>query len=98
MIELLVDKIDATALVMVLVLFVFWVMDWIKRVLKDKLREIYIQPVALVTGTLVSAFILYAYDYRPIDLGMARFLFVDFVVQGGLLAALAGTFYDKFMK
>lgn len=94
--EAIVRALEAPLVVVVLVFLVYWLMEWIKRVLV-KLKPIWVQPISLLVGTLVSGFVLYTYDFRPLDLGVARFALVDFILQGAVLAAVAGTFYDKFM-
>ena len=98
MLDLLVDKVEVTTLVAVLVLFIYWVVEWVKKVLKDKLSPVWIQPISLLISTILASFVLFTYDFRPLDLGIAKYIVVDFILQGALLAALAGVFYDKVMQ
>ena len=93
--DTVIAAIGSPLIVIVLVVLLYWSTDWIKRVLKDKLNSVWIQPIALVMGTILAAFILYTYDYRPLDLGEAKYLIVDFILQGAMLAALSGILYDK---
>ena len=96
--EAILGAIGSPLIVLVLVAFVYWSTSWIKRVLKDKLNEVFVQPIALVVGTLLAGFILFNYNFRPVDLGISKYLVVDYLLQGALLAALAGTLYDKYLK
>ena len=93
--DTILTAIGSPLIVTVLVVLLYWSTQWIKRVLKDKLNSVWIQPIALLIGTILAAFILYTYDYRPLDLGNAKYLIVDFILQGAMLAALSGVLYDR---
>ncbi|MFA6258977.1 MAG: hypothetical protein WCX79_04805 [Candidatus Paceibacterota bacterium] len=95
--ELILDKINMSVLTLILVAGVYWVMEWIKLALKDKLKEVYIQPIALCVGTILTGFIMYTYNFVPVQLGPARWEIVNYFFQGGLITALAGVIYDKFL-
>ena len=95
--EIFLDKLTVTALTLVLVLVVYWTVEYIKLVLKGKLNDIYIQPISLGVGTIVASFVMYSYNYTPVDLGTARWEIVNYFVQGLLLTALSGVLYDKFL-
>ena len=84
------------ALVLVLVFLVYWAMEWIKEVVP--VHENLKQPLALLVGTVISGFVLFNYDFHPVDFGDSRFLVVEFLLQGAFLAAMAGVFYDSIMK
>ena len=93
--DTILTAIGSPLIVTVLVVLIYWITDWIRRVLKDKLASVWIQPIALLIGTILAAFVLYTYDYRPVDIGEAKYIVVDFILQGAILAALAGVLYDK---
>ena len=97
MVELILEKLNVTALVLVLAFFLYYIMEWIKLVLKDKLQDVYVQPISLAVGTGIASFVMYVYDFVPIDLGTAKFVWVSYLVQGCLLASLTGVIYDKFL-
>ena len=94
----LIEGLGTSAILLVLVFLVYWVMEWIKKVLKDKLDDIYTQPICLILGTLISTGIMYNYDFKPLNLGDSKLILVDYLVQGAILASLAGSLYDKFFK
>ena len=94
--NLIIEALDTPILVIVLVFLIYWIMKWVKEI--AALKEEFKQPVSLVIGTIISSLVLWIYDFRPIDLGTAKYVWADFLLQGIMLASLAGVFYDKFMK
>ena len=97
MLELLFSKLEVAGILFALVFLVYWVMEWIKLVLKDKLKEVWVQPIALCIGTLIMSFVMYVYGYRAIDLGVAKYVWVDYAMQGALLTGVTGFIYDKYL-
>ena len=96
--ELFIEAFGSSVILFVLVFLLYWIIDYIKKVLEDKLQDIYIQPIALVVGTIISTGIMYNYDFKPLDLGVSKLILVDYLIQGAILASLAGSIYDKFFK
>lgn len=100
MVDVLVGLVGKPAIVVVLVFLIYWLTEWLKRVLKDKLQSVWIQPITFVIGSAVAGFVMYAYDFVPVKMGEIRagFEWTSFMLQGMFLAAITGFVYDKFME
>jgi hypothetical protein len=107
LLEVVFKAIGTPLIVLVLVLALYWMTEWIKSMLTktdsegNKTSVIdsrFIQPICFVVGTLLASGIMILYDFRPVDLGVARVPILDYFVQGGLLAGLSGALYDKYFK
>lgn len=95
LVELLQD-VGNIALLSVIALVVYWVMEWIKRVLP--LTAEWKQPVAYLVGTIISAGIMFNYDFRPLPLGEPKYVIMEYFIQGLVVAALSGFLYSQFFE
>lgn len=94
--DIIVNAFGDSLLVVFLAYGVYWMTEWVKKVLK--VSEVYHQPIALVLGTLLCTVVMFNYGFRPFDFGVSRWVLGDYIFQGMLISAFSGYLYDRFFK
>lgn len=94
--DIIVELFGESLLVVFLAYGVYWLTEWVKKVLK--LPEVLYQPIALVLGTLLCTGVMFNYGFRPLDFGVSKWILGDYIFQGMLISAFSGYLYDRFFR